>query len=268
MNNKLLTLVITATIGIILTCALLMPIINEYADGEQDTFTNGNTYMQYDTADSMISITKTKVSVDGTQIDGRNGFYVISNNFFVYASSGSNHLAYLGGSDITLGDSAEYTVTIADGSATINNGTTDVETVDCSGFYMKSDTATDYVIKTASSGIFYKDIGSLMCVEMFSTNFYALYDGKLYINGVDTEYTVSSGSSAVDGYDGLYSTSANLALATESTTVTMSYQYIAPANVEATVTGSDDTPSTHIIAAIPIIVIVGLILILIPRRND
>lgn len=263
-NGKLVSMIIVAAIGIIMVGSILVPVIQDSIDGEHDSYSNGTSYMEYYTGDSVLEITASGVSMDNTALtsSAAGGVYVYGETILAYVNASTTVVMFSDQAITTVSGDDEYTITISDGTATLNDGTSDVGTTDCDGFYIVSSEATDTVVRAGTAGIYFNDLSDLRATlipSAYST--YILKDGKLYNKDTDTAYTAVSGYAAVDGYDDLYLTSSNLTFTTSNGDILMSTPYLCSANVEGTIEGTaQDGTTASLMTTIPIFVILSFIM--------
>lgn len=265
LNNKIVGCILGATVGIILISSMLMPILNDAAVGETDRFVNNSTYVEYYTDDAVLTITSEGVSIDGVALTPASGNYFVSDNISAISAGNTVYLYYAGITSMITVNTA-YTITITDGVATINNGTDDIATLDCPGLYIHSSTETDNVSSLQGTERYINGISDIRRCQIVNDVFYSLIDGKLYANGVETAFTISSGINAVEGYDNLYKTTGALVLdLTDSdTSITLNFGYVLPHSIVGVV--SDTAPSAGIVAlyfSIPAILIIAIFAVIV-----
>lgn len=165
-GSKLLTMIVTVTVGIIFTGALLGPVINDASETEK-TFTNAGYYRmaEIDEGTPMAivwdytdptSLTVNSVKVELPDQDEMSTIpftifcsqtwymrYGYENGYYVNIYQNANNTSYSG----TVTDSRSLTVTVTDeGFTTVNNGTEHTWSNAAGGFYVVSPTG-DYVMK-------------------------------------------------------------------------------------------------------------------------
>lgn len=262
MKNELINLVLLATVGIIIMGVVLVPVINDITDGDKDTFTNGTNYMTYYEGDATLTFTSSGVTMGTEELADVSGIYLYGETIYTYGITNGIAIAYQGQSaSIQIADDSEYTMTVTDGTATLNDGTDDVATFDCPGFYIVSEDPTNTVVASPTTAKYFNNIEDVTFSYARYGMFYHFEDGKLYVNGVETDYTIDSGYSETEGYKDLYNSTGNFVLTVGGNSVTASMNYLWSANVTGTVEGSE--PSSAEISlyyVIPTILIMAIVL--------
>lgn len=270
-------LIVMAAIAIILVGSLMMPVITDAIDGEQDTFTNGTDYAEYYSGDCTIVVTPTSVTFNGEALTlASYKTYVSGDSMTIISSAGTISILCQNTSKITVNNSSiTYTITVEDGTATINNGTTDVATFDCNGFYMHSSTPTAKVFQDWGRGIYYNSLADVFSTTLNGTAYCAMSGGKVYINGTEADsFSITSGTAAASGYDNLNLSSGAVVVACSlgsNSYNTTYYTAVCDANVSATVSGTVETGAiAMLLLAIPPMIIIAIVVAFVMKmsKND
>lgn len=298
-GNKLLTLLVTVTVGIIFIGALLAPVIEDTSTTEK-TFTNeGYYYMQKLTADDSDEIVFTyeyigPASSDVTftyndkpmDITGFPSAFTIVTNLTDYAvRAGANE--YIGiqtiGYDFAMGghNTKTSTLTISSGTITFTTvSSTDVtatKTASYTELWVYSDTPTDYVMKKSDKAAYITTETEYVACGVTSmtawntvisiSGDYQDFDATIvYPPNLTTTVTDKAiVESQVEEYVNLYSLDKlTFTINDGTTTVDAVYSYfIVPAKVTVELAQHLDTGEIAILAAIPLMAIAVLILLVV-----
>lgn len=285
-GNKLLTLLVTVTVGIIFVGALLAPIIQDVSATEK-TFENEG-YFKVDTTDGDFSFSwdydaPTIYTINGNDMTFVNSYnldisVVMSDSFFIRSDRNGVAVYFNGdGAGNVVADSTNKTLTVTRSGDTVtatNGNTTKTLTNDSTIYYM-SETG-NYVMKKSTTPAYMLE-DSLIFARGYSTLPGPTYTPVLIVgdieNGVqasaiNTSVTISDvsvNSTAVDGYIGLYSlTDVTMTGTVSSNDSTITYNYfVVPAKVTVELEDHLDTSEISILAAIPLMAIAALILLVV-----
>lgn len=284
MNNKLLTLVITLTIGIILTASLLVPVINDAQDGQRITYNNvglnanlvGTEEVTY-SWDAATGITiGTDVIAPNAQANAA-AVLVMTDSGFMKTNFNNTTAAFYE-FDGTVGAGADITAA----TITVDPSTKTVTLSDISASTTIDDTSFNYeewALIPAVNGdyVFWVPYSTSKVIHQGSdSQIYSVYrsgvtwavsfkGSEATANLNSPTYTTDFAGSPVSGYNGLvdYSLGTN---STDDYTITVSSTAY-PAEIvamEKSATGVSANEGSQIISllgVIPILVIVGLLLI-------
>lgn len=274
MKANILTLAITLTIGVILAGSLLVPVINDASEVNR-TFTNSGIYYMTDLSDEE-SITYTFdgtdwtidgepadiVATDQTTLVAGDGFIIRSNGNIPGIASPKSitsltvdadgiAMSYVKTDDTT----ATYSKTATVYYCAVNEKTATVLSENNSAVYVKSN--TDLVVETFSGTA--SGLGTIFLVEG------NIADG-FTVTPLNTDVTVGDVTCnyvQVDGFNDLYKVTSITFESTHNDTVrTQTFtSFIAPSEVTAERSQHLDSGEIAIMAAIPILVIVGLLIV-------
>ena len=296
-GSKLLTMIVTVTVGIIFVGALLGPVIDDVSATEK-TFTNdGYYYMQKITADDPDEIVFTYEYIGPTSADvvfTYNGETMDITGFpsqFTIATDlesftvrmGANE--YIGlqsaGQDFAMGghNTANSTLTISQGTVTFvtvsSSDVTTTKTVTYTELWVYTDTPTDYVMKKMDKAAYITNES-----EYFGAGITAMTTWNTAIS-IDGDYedfdatiifppnlttTVTNKAiveTEVSGYEDLYSLDKlTFTINDGTTTVDATYSYfIVPAKVTAELSQHLDSGEIALLAVLPLLAITTLLLL-------
>lgn len=289
-KTNVLTLIITLVVGVILTGALLGPVING-ATTTNKTFENvGDFEMTFDERDSVTIIwdgtNPLQMSVNGEIIpldasiftSSQRRSVVMSDNFCIRTntSSGNKAVQYNGpsGSSIFFTTST-MTIVCENGAYTVYKGEDSVATGTYTYLYtlsndgefvMKYKNTPAYVL--GNSEIYAMGTSKVSGSEEFGVKITGNVEDGVSVTtwrGGDWTYSdVSVNANAVDGYLNLYSLDSITATATsgdEAYTGTITYNYfLVPAKVTAELSEHLTPGQIALMSAIPVMVIVALLM--------
>ena len=283
MNNKILTLVITLTLGIILTASLLVPIINDAQDGQRITYNNvglnanlvGNESVTYTwEAGTGITIGDDVIAANQSA-NGPNVLFFSDSGWMKtnFASTVATYYEFDGTinaiSNITA---ATITVDPATKTITISNVTASTTVDDTSFNYSEwaliPAVSGDYVFWApySTSKVMHQDDDAKIYAAYNSGGTWAVS----FANGAQTtktgtvEYTTNFDGAPIEGYEGIvdYSVGSN---ATDGYTITVSdtaaYAQVMAFERSATgVAANNGNEIISLLGVLPILVIIGLVL--------
>lgn len=297
-GNKLLTLLVTVTVGIIFTGALLAPVIEDVSATEK-TFVNeglfnygifepNDTYtLEFDSSDGSIEVNGTVVTpIPGISLTQYASYSVLSadNVILRYGSNNTGYYLQILGSDSGGNTVAAGGVTV---SATISDDTISVtyvnsqdvsttKTFNFTEMYAIVPTEDEAVLKASSSQVYIKGdsplyAGGVTTVTAWSNviHFEGNYDDGIVITSPslpDATYSnIVWNIEEVEGYVDLYKlTSIEFDITNNDTTVHATYSYFAvPTEVTAEISQHLDAGEIAILAAIPLMAIAALVLLVV-----
>lgn len=309
MKNNILNLAIVLTVGVILAGSLLMPVISDATTTER-TFTNDGYYHMnlISSADSDVVLTwdhtdPYKITVGDVVVDLPKSYvipctlvcsddwglrYLLSNgnvtvDLSVFAGPGD------GTYDASTSTGNDMTITLSNGTATFDNGSTPV-THAYSEAYAISNGDGEYVMKKTTDTAYLKSDSSIYGVGRTYLNFSTPKSLNINVSGTIEDgatvtifnplsgYSVSNivvANSAVAGYNDLYTFTSVSFDVTDSTPTTLGAVYsqvIVPYEVTAELTNHLTPGEIALINIIPVMVIVALLMVAVGglylRRND
>lgn len=269
MNNKLIPMVMTLVVGIILTGAMLMPVLNDAAHSGAESYSNGTTYMKEATGTPEMIITNQNVIYsEGNEIDGYSYPAIVADTFYLAVNNGGNnifwhdtasHWSAMKGANVTI-DASAKTITLSDitFASSNNNLTEDTLTVSYSDYCFYRAANGSYV------GLNYSSIADVRVLE--NSDIYAVaYSSDKYYSWINSDVSVDAVVSSIEGTITL----------TESTpaefnTVTVEYfpegsstaitpnAFVIPAEIWTQ--GALNDGEISLLYVIPIMVIIALVL--------
>lgn len=268
MENKLLTLVITLTIGIILTGSLLVPVINDVAQPDAVIKTNSGSI----NADVIENGDSGSILLDNTALK-----ITINDTLQTYAPTGAVNVLY--GENVLLNHNADATsfslVTTEDGTTTTTAGLTEIS----------YSTANDKLTIIAGSETFVVDLGLTLIwgdsgdytaafKQNGSTIYYSEADPYLLNagghgakNGVvfPSTYTLTDNHALVEGSQDVYQVKYSAAdfILKDGSDATASAGAWMMVSKEVQGTGEEKVPAAEkaLYLAIPVLAIISLVLV-------
>lgn len=258
MKTNVLTLIITLVVGIILTGALLAPIIQDQTNGEEVVKDNGTAYVKYDSGPHVVDCNLGTVTIDGEPAINTLRFYLISEAFSLWRSGSTLFIE----AETTVSIAAyHYTITINDGSAVINDGTSDVATYSCPGIWIPTTEVSEYVLNNSAPYVDSINDVSFSLLTRNPDTYYFVTDGKVFKNGVLSDTcTYQASLTEVEGLDDVYQLGNGTIDDNGNSVATNGSVYIVPKTVEGIVSGSDEGQVVTLLAVIPVLVIVALLI--------
>lgn len=263
MNNKLVTFAIFATVAIIVTGAVLVPVIEDSTDGDLLTYHNdsGN-YVSKATATAELAVSKAANSSD--IIVGGDTFAPGARNFTIVAmpgcviASGTLSQDYVILINDTLhnyyhqvGLAEAFDLSISEGVCTYSAGSTSYSLTVASDYYYQ-DTDGDYAVCSPGSGV-YAPTGKIAAYSQVSRHTYWHSEEGDYDNtDVFTSMPVVVTSELVPGSEDKVEYITGI-----SVNGTTSYVCFAPRLVEIHINEMDNGP-TSILYAVPVLVLVTI----------
>ena len=273
-TNKLLSFTVMATIAIILTASLMVPVLDDLVDDHTQTYYNntGGSPLKYamNEDDHLITYTAngTALTVDEeTYTIGSTYIYAVSDSVILLAST--NGISIFNGSTQVLTTSKAYDISVefSEGTATITYGTTTV-TGTYAWLYI-ADPAGDHILTNVSdsSTVYFNSFDELATAQKLSGYQAVLFDGEATYNGNEATYAATTAEQS--GTNGTISyMTGKLSITSGGTTVTPTY-VIAKESVSYT----DDAGNQMgaLLAPLPILIIIAILLsaiALIARPRD
>lgn len=293
MDNKVVGVIIAATISLIVVAGILVPIVND-AVATSDTFTNDGYYtMDYneDFTITWSSADKYFLDVDGDKLDIRDCFgelarsIVVTNNMVIRCIFDNDYVNILSHSTegrfwaVNSNGTGDLTITNVDGvvTATFRSNSTDEYTVktyvEASDVYGINGTGTgaftmkdmnepaivgaDSIVTLGGTTTIGTDIG-VFATGVYDNLTFSFFDGEEVspaISNVEIHKTPLNGY--IDAYK-LEKYTFDVTIDGAATLVTYSY-FLVPTEVTADRAAPMDSAPAGIIEAIPIIVIVAIL---------
>ena len=287
MNNKLITLAITLTIGVILAASLLIPVINT-ATATTDTYTNdGLIHLEKYTAESDdITIawtyeTPNAITINDETLALPDVEYLsidMGNDWFVRYTRGvsMSYLATNASIVSTVADEGSLTITLSGGTITATDGVTTKTNTYTEYLCITSDVNASYVMKKATDSVYLKGDSEIIAYGVTSSYAFKIVgnvtDGVTIsqIRGTTVEIDNETvNATADDSHIGLY----------KFTSVTFTYgdatatynTVVVPKEVTAEKSEHLTDGQISLLGVIPVLVIVALLVVAVgavARRND
>lgn len=274
-KNKLLTLVITLTVGIILAGSLLVPVVDDYSSTYKDVKNNASGYMAdaFTSPGTLVVDTtsgSTVVTWDGESIGVTTGVYSISDKFVVYGSNGTTRYSDVDGAVSNISPATTITVTFSDNSATVEYGEIN-KSFDLSWAFIRTGSNGPYIAYSPAATTFDHYLNSMD--QLWGSNWidttsqwFSYHGSNVLVDGepVTAEYTLNK----VSGYEDLYTLKIGGGAASEygfivdndGTDYTVHPRFtVVPAQITAVKEGS--TGILSLLGAIPLLFIVSLIVV-------
>lgn len=301
MDNKLIQIVITITVGIVVLGSLLVPVITEASTTETKFTNDGYYFMTFEDEGTEMTVNwdytqPTVLTVNSTEVplpdkdhmssipftifcsktwylryayDNTDGYYV-----GIYQNANTN--TYSG----AVSAERSLTVTVgADGTTTVNNGTEHTWSNASGGFYVISETG-EYVMKTMDSDAYVHGDSEIFGYGRTYARYYN-YTSELsgsVNDGITGEFhpestiitagwtisDVTLNSETVSSYTDLYTVSSMTYEITGETILPYEAtfsQFIVPYEITAEKSQHLDTAEIGLLAAIPVLMIVALLVI-------
>lgn len=301
MDNKLLTMVLTITIGIIFAGSLMVPVINDVSATEDTLENDGYYHLKKYTAEDEVTFTWDYTNPTSFTINDETMEYtnesalaqsvVLGQRFAARLATNNTGLTFYGAGTYINANATTptFTLSYSEGSISATNGTTTKPIADVSEIYVIA-TEGDYVMKVTDS-VAYLNSGSEIVAdsEIYASGqtfngganiFWHLQgtiDNMEYPDVFDSNLTVTNeeihGEYVAD-HKNLYAldniTFTATTLGGTVYNITASY-FVVPAEVTAERTQHLDTAEISLIAVIPVMVILALIMIavqIITGRRD
>lgn len=250
-TTKIVAAIVSLAVAIVCAAVILMPAVDDAADGTQKTFTNSSTdYAALNTGSHTITVVGNTTTLDSDTVlaKGYTSTYAVSDNLVIAGSGASRSVGTSSGA-LSSAD-GDITITFADGTATITQDDTTYE-VECESFWTHTTTETEYVWAKDTTYIS-ADTDVLATAKFTGGSFYACVNGVGAVNGSSEGVTTEITKSAVSGYDDLYTLTSVSVSSTE-----LNIGTVVPVSAIATYSGSDDM--VKIVAIIPTMVIVAIL---------
>lgn len=195
MSNRVIGLIIGATVAIIVAAAVLMPVINDAVDETRQYYNNEYTSMaKFVSEPTSIEYTSSGYYVNDELIDIEDYVYVaISDNFVILVTDGAVNINYYAESFVKANDCSEVSLTLVGNTATltyVDSSSNTVNSVFDFAWAYYVDNSGDYrlfkVDQYNARTVYVNSIDDITAINYNVDGIYSLKNGAVTYNGVGT----------------------------------------------------------------------------------